>query len=84
MKMQLVSVYDRATQAYGRPMYLQSTGQAIRSFSDEVNRDAADNQLFGHPDDFDLYHLGEWDDNSGRYTLFENPVILIQAKQVKK
>ena len=54
----IVSVRDTAAEAFGRPMYLQSLGVAIRSFTDEVNREDKDNQLFNHPDDFDLYVSG--------------------------
>jgi hypothetical protein len=59
MKQIICTVKDRAADAYGRPMFVPSAGVAIRSFSDEINRNNADNQLFNHPDDFDLYELGE-------------------------
>jgi len=83
MKLVLCSVKDRAADAYGRPMFVPSVGVAIRSFSDEVNRQDADNQLFNHPDDFDLYELGEFDDNSGQFALHELPKLLSLGKQVK-
>ena len=44
MKMIVVSIKDRAADAYGRPFYVPSVGVAIRSFQDEVNRAAEDNQ----------------------------------------
>jgi hypothetical protein len=83
MKQIICTVKDRAADAYGRPMFVPSAGVAIRSFSDEINRDNADNQLFNHPDDFDLYELGEFDDNSGLFTLHEQPKLLSLGKQVK-
>jgi hypothetical protein len=83
MKLILCSVKDRAADAYGRPMYVPSVGVAIRSFSDEVNRKDPENQLFNHPDDFDLYEFGEFDDNSGQFTLHEQPKLLSLGKQVK-
>jgi len=83
MKLSLCSVKDRAADAYGRPMFVPSTGVAIRSFSDEINRAADDNQLYNHPDDFDLYEFGEFDDNSGRFNLHEEPKLLSLGKQVK-
>jgi hypothetical protein len=55
----------------------------IRSFSDEINRSDAENQLYNHPDDFDLYEFGEFDDNSGIFTLHELPKLLSLGKQVK-
>ena len=83
MKLIICTVKDRAADAYGRPMFVPSTGVAIRSFSDEINRNNADNQLFNHPDDFDLYELGEFDDNSGLFSLHEQPKLLSLGKQVK-
>ena len=83
MKLVLCSVKDRAADAYGRPMFVPSVGVAIRSFSDEVNRSDSDNQLFNHPDDFDLYGLGEFDDNTGLFALHEQPKLLSLGKHVK-
>jgi len=83
MKLSLCSVKDRAADAYGRPMFVPSTGVAIRSFSDEINRSDADNQLYNHPDDFDLYEFGTFDDNTGEFELYEQPKLLSLGKQVK-
>jgi len=79
----IVSVRDTAAEAFGRPMYLQSLGVAIRSFTDEVNREDKDNQLFNHPDDFDLYELGVFDDSIGKYEIRDNPSIIVRGKDVK-
>ena len=83
MKLVLCSVKDRAADAYGRPMFVPSTGVAIRSFSDEINRQDAENQLYNHPDDFDLFEFGEFDDNTGRFNLHEEPKLISLGKQVK-
>jgi len=83
MNLILCSVKDRAADAYGRPMFVPSSGVAIRSFSDEINRAADDNQLYNHPDDFDLYEFGTFDDNSGIFEIYEQPKLLSLGKQVK-
>jgi hypothetical protein len=83
MKLTLCTVKDRAADAYGRPMFVPSTGIAIRSFSDEINRQSEDNQMYNHSDDFDLYELGQFDDNTGLFTLHEQPKLLTLGKQVK-
>ena len=83
MKLVLCSVKDRAADAYARPMFVPSIGVAIRSFSDEINRAADDNQLYNHADDFDLYELGVFDDNSGSFELYDKPKLLSLGKQVK-
>lgn len=83
MKLVLCSMKDRAADAFARPMFVPSIGVAIRSFSDEINRDAVDNQLFQHPDDFDLYDLGVFDDSNGRFELYDEPKQIAIGKQVK-
>lgn len=79
----ICSVKDRAADAFGRPLFVPSVGLAIRSFSDEVNRDSADNQMFHHSDDFDLYELGTFDDSTGIIECHESPKLLTLGKSVK-
>lgn len=83
MKLNICSVKDRAADAFGRPMFVPSIGVAIRSFSDELNRASDDNQLYNHPDDFDLYDFGIFDDNTGLFELHDQPKLLSLGKQVK-
>jgi len=67
MRYKIFTVRDRAIDAYGQPFYATSVGGAVRSFSDEINRPAENNQLAKHPEDFDLYLLGEYDDQTGEF-----------------
>lgn len=67
MKYLILTVRDRAAAAFGTPMYHMSRGSAIRGFADEVNRCAEHNMLFHHPEDFDLFELGTFDDSSGLF-----------------
>ena len=83
MKMVICSIRDSAADAYGRPFFLPSVGVAIRSFTDEVNRPSEDNQIYQHPEDFDLFEFGEFDDTSGRFTLLDVPKQLALGRMVK-
>lgn len=67
MRYKVLTVRDRAIDAYGQPFFSASIGGAVRSFSDEVNRSAENNQFNKHPEDFDLYLLGEFDDQTGEF-----------------
>lgn len=67
MELIIVAVRDRAADVFAQPNFVHSVGGAIRSFSDEINRVAHDNVLNKHPEDFDLYQLGVYDDNSGLF-----------------
>jgi len=77
----VVSVKDRAADVFNRPFFVPHRNVAIRDFTDEVNRAAGDNQLNKHPDDFDLYLLGEFDDTRGVFVNNE-PQVLVRAKDV--
>lgn len=80
----VVAVLDTATQLYGQPFYVPAIGAAMRSFTDEVNRQAGDNQLNKHPDDFHLYHLADFDDEQGTFTTPpEGPRLLARGKDVQ-
>lgn len=76
---EVCAVYDRAAEAFSRPVFVQSTGMMVRSFSDEVNREAEDNPIFHHPEDFDLFHLGSFDDSTGRFDLLSDVRRLARA-----
>ena len=78
----MYAVKDRAADAFGRPFFCPTDGLAIRSFMDEVNRSGDDNQLYKHPDDFDLFRLGMYDDSTGLVETF-GPVSLMLGKQVR-
>lgn len=71
MILKIFAVRDRATVQFGNPMFMVNSGQAIRSFGDEINKPkVADgsNVLASHPDDFDLYALGSFDADSGEFS----------------
>lgn len=66
----MVSVYDHASALFGRPAFVRTRGEAVRSFQDEVNRPSSGDQpnaLNAHAGDFALYFLGMFDDSSGRF-----------------
>lgn len=65
MQLIVMSVFDAASSAYGRPIFVHSIGSAVRSFGDEIRRDSPDNEMFRHPGDFSLWRIGSFDDNSG-------------------
>lgn len=85
MILTVVVVKDRAADAYGRPIFVHTRGIAIRSFQDEINRPAADNEMYKHPEDFDLYFIGEWDDHTAEFIGFTSaPEQIAIGKNLKK
>lgn len=83
MNLKICSVFDSAAGVFGRPFFVPSTAVAVRSFRDEVMRDEIHNDLHKHPNDFVLYQLGEFDDNSGGFVVLDRPGVLHRAIDVK-
>lgn len=83
MKMEVLAVYDIQAGVYMQPMFCQSTGVGVRMLTDEVNRQAQDNVLYQHPEDFRLFRLGAWDNVAG---VFEgsNPSLVVDASTLKR
>lgn len=82
MHLYVCSVFDSAAQAYNRPIFVPSPALALRSFGDEVKRIAPDNAMNAHPDDFELYLLGEFDDSNGQFISPQAPTLLARAKDL--
>jgi len=81
----VVSVHDSALDAFGRPFFVQTTAQAVRSFTDEVNRDSSENPLFVHPEDFELHVVARWEEQSGTFQNWEDGTsLLVRAKDVSR
>lgn len=83
MILSVFTVRDRATDQFGTPMFMVNNGQAIRSFSDEINRADKDNQLFNHSEDFDLYRIGTFNTDSGEFDV-GRPEQLVIGKDCKR
>lgn len=64
MRLNVYTVFDSASQAYMRPFFMQSDGQALRSFTD-IAQDA-DHEIGKHPEDYSLYRIGTYDDGKGQ------------------
>jgi len=69
MKWTICSVRDSASGLFGRPIFVAALGQAVRGFSDQVNDPAKDQDLARHPEDFELFELGKFDDVEGVFEL---------------
>ncbi|AXH73143.1 MAG: nonstructural protein [Microviridae sp.] len=82
MKMSIFAVKDSATAAFMQPFFCVTPAQALRSFGDAVNGDRQ-SPIAQHPDDYDLYHLGEFDDQSGQVESLKRPRQLARGKDVK-
>jgi hypothetical protein len=83
MTMKIVLVRDIKADAYHNPMFVNSLGGAIRAFGDEcVKTDG--NPMATHPEDYEMYHFGEFDELTGTFNLLDKPVQLAVGSNFKK
>lgn len=81
MLLHMLCVRDRAADVFGTPTFHLSIGAAVRGFTDEINREDKSSVMFNHPEDFDLYVLGTYDD-SGLFEVVEKPRQVCVGKDV--
>lgn len=78
----IFAVYDAKAEVYNPPFTMMTDGEAIRGFTDEVNRPGS--ALEAHPEDFTLFRLGTLDRLSGQVVPETAPLPLVSALQVRK
>lgn len=78
----MCAVRDSAVDAFMRPFFVPTTGMAVRSFSDEVRN--GESPMHKHPEDFALFELGTFDEESGRCDNLPSPRQLVRAADIKE
>lgn len=78
----LASIHDRSVDAFQPIACVRAKGEAIRHFQDAVNNDQQPGPLYKHPDDFDLYIIGTFDDTDGSIKP-QKPEKIADGKQLK-
>lgn len=80
MKLEIFSIKDRQLDAFMQPWCAQAIGQASRMFTDEVNnKEGAMNK---HPEDYDLYHIGRFDQRTGKIETNDGAILVTLGQNV--
>lgn len=82
MVRKIFCVYDSKVGAYLQPFFAASKGEAIRSFSDVCND--SNSMFYKHSEDYTLFELGSFDDQSAVLTSNNTPISLGLAHDFKK
>lgn len=77
MFMHYYSIYDRKSKTFGDLLAFPSDekGAAVRWFRDMVLDENPKNYIRKYPDDFDLYYLGKFDKQTGKFVSEEEDPI---------
>lgn len=65
MKLNAYSIYDKKAASYMRPFFLQNESVAVRAISSTILENP---ELSKHPADYQLSHLGQFDEETGVIT----------------
>lgn len=77
MQLKMYSVRDAKAEVYNSPFYKRSHGEAERDFLNAIRDDKNPNSKF--PEDFDLFYVGEYNDQTGLVTPLNTPQHVAKA-----
>lgn len=81
MILRVFTVYDSAAEAYLPPFYSKALGEALRSFIDTCAD--PEHSFYKHPNDYTLFHIGEFDDSNCTFELNTSPIAIGHAHEHK-
>lgn len=64
----IFTVFDTAAEAFLRPFFAETEGMAKRAFSEAINSPDGESSFFKHFQDYSLFLVGWFDDQSGEIT----------------
>lgn len=70
MKTYIIAIRDIVADVYTQPFTSASIGGTIREFGDRCNGTDAQDMVAKHPEHFELWLLGEYDDKNGSIRSF--------------
>ncbi len=80
--MKIYAIRDTCVKAFLLPMYFQNNAAATRAIGDAVNKATEENQFYQHPEHFQLYHLGEFDEDTGQITPNVAPEFVVDCQSL--
>lgn len=81
MILKAFSIRDAKGEVFHPPFYKKTHGEAERDFKTLVNDHKSSVSKF--PEDYDLYYLGEYDDNTGKFAPLDTPSHVQKAISLK-
>lgn len=81
MKLEIFSMRDVKAGSFGAPMHFVNRAVAIRSLSEAVKN--PESTLSKFPEDYQLFHVGDFDQNSGVVEALDAPNFVINVSDLK-
>lgn len=83
MRFKIICIRDIVADVYAQPQFAVNTGGAIRAFGDQCKDKNPQNIVGQHPEDFELYELGEYDDGEAKFIIEGKPKQIAIGKNYK-
>lgn len=64
-KLKVFCVYDSKVEAYMKPFFARTVGEALRSWEEICND--GQSAMAKHPHDFTLFECASWDEQTGKF-----------------
>lgn len=77
MELKMYSIRDSKSQIFNPPFYKKTHGEAERDFSTLVKDEKS--MIAQYPEDFDLYYVGTYQDDTGTIQSLDTPQHIIKA-----
>ncbi len=74
--MKVFSVYDSKGEFWSQPQFQLNAGVALRAFADAAVALNGESMLSQHPEDFTLFEIGNWDERTGDYIVYDAKIAL--------
>lgn len=81
MILKIFTVFDSKVGAYKEPIYLRSTGEAIRAMTETLSN--PQHQFSKFAEDYTLFELGEYDDANASFQLHLTPKTICKISELK-
>lgn len=82
--MQVYTVKDKVAEIHNTPFFQISHAVALRAFRESCLDDRDGNLLNSNPQDFELYYIGTYDDETGLVTSLNTPELLASGEKFKR
>ena len=82
MLLEIYSIRDSKSEVFTQPFFQLTAGEAERNFQTLVN-DPKSTQ-YSYPEDFALFKLAKYDDQTGKITPLDQPQHICNAVQLKR
>lgn len=79
-KNEMFSIHDKQAQKFGIPFPAPNKGAAVRQLAMELQQQ--NNVITKYPQDFDLYLVEEFDETTGKFQGFTEPIFVMCLKDI--